>query len=92
MPLGVQGRNIIFHNGTVAAIALGREHIEIVIATIWFAIALMEALLAELLTALGAEEMLRVPGFIQSGDAFLNENETKKIYRLIQLIDGGRCE
>lgn len=33
----------------------------------------MEALLAELLATLGAEEVLSMPGFFQSGHAFLKE-------------------
>jgi len=33
----------------------------------------VEALLAELLAALGAEEVLGVPGFLQGGHTFLKE-------------------
>lgn len=39
--------------------------------TVWFAITFMEALFAELLAALCAEEVLCMPGFIQSGYTFI---------------------
>ena len=64
MPLGVQGRNIVLHYGTIAAIALWCKHFKVIIAAIGFAITFMEAILTKLLTTLSTEEMLRMPGFI----------------------------
>ena len=64
MPLGVQGRNIVLHYGTVAAIALWCKHFKVIVAAIGFAITFMETILTKLLTTLGTEEMLRMPGFI----------------------------
>lgn len=79
MPLRVQCRNIILHYSAITAIALGRKHIEIIVAAVWFAVALMEALFAKLLATLSTEEMLRMPSFLQRGNTFLrNEKETKK--------------
>lgn len=71
MPLRVERRNVILHDRPIAAVALRCKHVEIVVATVRFAVALMEAVLAELLAALGAEKVLRVPRFLQRGDAFL---------------------
>lgn len=78
MPLRVQGRDVILHNGAIAAIAFGSEHIKVIVTAIGFAITFMEAILAELLAALGTEEMFCMPGFVQSSNAFLWKiNETK---------------
>lgn len=61
MPLRVQRRNIILHYSAITAVALGRKHIKVIVAAIWLAVTLMEAVLAELLATLGTEEMLRMP-------------------------------
>lgn len=71
MPLGVEGRDVVLHDGPVASSALGGEHIEVVVAAVGFALAFMKAFFSKLLTALGAEEMVHVPGLLQSGHAFL---------------------
>lgn len=71
MPLRVQRRDVVLHDGPVAAIALRGEHLEVVVAAVGLAVALMETLLAELLAALGAEEVLRVPGLVQRRDALV---------------------
>lgn len=71
MPLSVQGGNVVFHDGAVAATALGSEHIKVVVPTVRLAVPLVEAVLSKLLTALGAEEMLHVPGLLQGGHTFL---------------------
>lgn len=73
MPLRVQRRDVVLHDGPVAAIALRGEHLEVVVAAVGLAIALMETLLAELLAALGAEEVLRVPGLVQRRDALVQD-------------------
>lgn len=71
MPLRVQCRDVILHDGAIATVALWCEHVEIIVATIWFAIAFMEAFLTELLTTLGTEKVLCMPSLVQSGDAFI---------------------
>lgn len=71
MPLRVQCRDIVLHDGTIAAIALGCKHLEVIGAAIGFAITLMETILTELLATLGTEEMLRMPGLIQCGHTFI---------------------
>lgn len=75
VPLAVEGRYVVLHDGAVAAAALGGEHVEVVLAAVGLAVPLVEALLAELLAALGAEEVLRVPGLLQGGHAFLKQHE-----------------
>lgn len=71
MPLTVECGNVVFHDGTAASAAFGREHVEIIIATVWLAFAFMEALVSKLFPALSAEEMLSVPSLLQSCHTFL---------------------
>lgn len=71
VPLSVQGGNVVFHDWAVAATALGREHVEVVVPAVRLAVPLVEAVLSELLAALGAEEVLHVPGLLQGSHTFL---------------------
>lgn len=71
MPLRIQCRNVILHDGPIAAIAFRRKHVKVIVATVRFAVTLMEAFFAELLAALGTKEMLRVPRFLQCSHTFL---------------------
>lgn len=71
MPLRVECGDVVFHDGFVAATALGCEHIEVVRTAIRFAVPFMEPVLSELLPALSTEEVLRVPGLLQRSYAFL---------------------
>lgn len=73
MPLTIERRYVILHNGAITAAALRREHVEVVLAAVRLAVSLVEALFAELLAALSAEEVLGVPGLLQGGHAFLEE-------------------
>jgi hypothetical protein len=75
MPLAVEGRYVVLHDGAVASAALGGEHVEVVVPAVGLAVPLVEALLAELLAALGAEEVLRVPGLLERGHAFLRRQK-----------------
>lgn len=77
VPLRVEGGNVVLHDGPVAGPALGGEHVEVVVAAVRLALALVEALLAELLAALRAEEVLHVPGLLQSGHAFLQRKKNR---------------
>lgn len=83
VPLGRQGGNIVFHDGAVASAAFGGEHVEVVVAAIWPAVLLVEALLAELFAALGAEEVFCVPGLLQCGNAFLRRTEKQNIRNIV---------
>ena len=80
MPLAVEGRDVVLHDGAVTTSALGREHVEVVLAAVGLTVALVEALLAELLAALGAEEVLRVPGLVQRRHAFLRAEKRQEKY------------
>lgn len=62
--LTVERWNIVLHDSSVASSALWRKHIEIVVATVGLSITFMETIVTELLTTLGAEEVLSVPGFV----------------------------
>lgn len=71
MPLAVERGNVILHDGPVAPVALGREHVKVVVATVRLAVTFVEPVLAKLLATLGTEEVLRVPGLLERRDAFL---------------------
>lgn len=71
MPLAVQCRDVVLHDGPVAPVALGGKHVEIIVTAVRLAVALVEPIFAELLAALGAEKVLRVPGLLQRRYAFL---------------------
>lgn len=89
MPLAVEGGDVVLHDGPVAAAALGREHVEVVVAAVGLAVTLVEALLAELLAALCAEEVLRVPGLLQRGHTFLKPKPASRMSKRSQTI---RCK
>lgn len=71
MPLCVQGGDVVLHDRLVAAAALRREHVEVIGPTVRFPVPLVESFFPELLAALSAEEVLRVPGLLQRRHAFL---------------------
>lgn len=83
VPLTVKSRNVIFHNWTVASSTFRSEHVEEVIATIWFALPFVETFLPKLFPALCTKEVFGVPRFLQSGDAFLKKenNQNPKIMK-----------
>lgn len=84
--LTVERWNVVLHDCAVASSTLGCEHVEIVIAAIRFSIAFMEAIVAELLTTLGAEEVFSMPGLIQGSHTFLKWK--KKVNRLVSELYG----
>ncbi len=73
VPLHIKSSDVVLHDCTMAAATLGGKHIKIVLFTVHLAVLLMEAPLTERLTALGAEEVLRVPGLIQGGHTFIQD-------------------
>lgn len=76
MPLRVERRDVVLHDGLVAAAALRREHVEVVVAAVRLAVPLVEAFFTELLTTLSAEEVLSVPRLLERRHAFL-QSETR---------------
>jgi hypothetical protein len=77
MPLGGQGRHVVFHYGLGAPSALGREHVEVIVSTVRAAFALVESFLAELFAALGTEKVFGVPSLLQGCHAFLKTSGKK---------------
>jgi len=71
VPLSVEGRDVVLHDGTSAARTLGREQLEVVVLAVGLAILLVEPVLPELVAAVRAEEVLRVPGLVEGSNAFL---------------------
>lgn len=71
MPLAAERRHIVLGDWPLAAAAFRREHVEVVVATERLAVLLVKALLAELLAALCAEKVLRVPCLLQRRHAFI---------------------
>lgn len=69
--MGVEGGDVVLHYRLAAAAAFWREHVKVISATVRFSVPLVEPVLAELLAALGAEEVFRMPGFLKGCHAFL---------------------
>lgn len=82
MPLGGQGRHVIFHYGPGTSAAFRGEHVEVIFPAVRPAFPLVETFFAELFAALRAEKVFRVPCLVQGRHAFLKgkKNETK-LYR-----------
>ena len=64
MPLGIQRRDEVLHNGPVTAPASRSEHVKVVVAAIGLAVLLVETVVAERLPALSAEEVFRMPRLV----------------------------
>ena len=73
VPLGVEGGDVVLHDGPAAAAALGSEHLKVVGPAVGLALLLVEAVSAELLAAVRAEKVFRVPRLLQGGHTFLGE-------------------
>lgn len=86
MPLGVERRDVVLHDGAAAAAALGREHVKVVVLAVRLAVLLVEAVLAELLAALRAEEVLRVPRLLQRRHAFLWDKKSSPPKRRVKIL------
>jgi len=78
MPLAVERRYVILHDGAIASAALWRKHIEVILPAVGLAVPLVKAVLAELLAALSAEEVFRVPRLLERCHAFI-ENRSVAI-------------
>lgn len=88
MPLCVEGRDVVLHDRRVAAAALGREHVVVVVPAVRLAVLLVEAVLAKCVATLGTKEVVRVPVLVQRGHAFLG----KKKWILGKEKGGGRSK
>lgn len=73
MPLRVQRRDIILHDGFIASTAFGCEHIEVISTAVRFAVSFVEPVFTELLPALSTEEVFRVPRLLQRRHAFIED-------------------
>lgn len=71
MELTVERADVIFHDCTIAASALGSEHVKVVLFTVRLTVLFMKTIVAKLLTALNAEKVLGVPCFVHCSNAFL---------------------
>lgn len=71
MPLTVQRRYIILHDGTITSTAFRSEHVEVILSAVRLPVPLVKSLFTELFATLGAKEVLRMPSFLQSGNTFL---------------------
>ncbi len=69
--MAAQRRHVIVDNGLRTAGALGRKELEEVLPTVGIARLLVVAIIAKVLSTVGAEEVLRMPGLVEGGDASL---------------------
>lgn len=77
MPLTVQRRYIILHDGTITSTAFRSEHVEVILSAVRLPVPLVKSLFTELFATLGAKEVLRMPSFLQSGNTFLKITRCK---------------
>lgn len=84
MELTVERGNVVLHDGAIATGALWREHVKVIVAAIRLTVTFMEAIVAERLAALGAEEVLGVPRLFECGHAFLSIKEGEKFQENLQ--------
>lgn len=80
VPLGVEGRDVILHNGRIAACTFWSKHVVVVLPTVGFPVAFVKALVAESISALSTEEVLRVPRFVQGCYTFLQGEKAKSAW------------
>lgn len=73
VPLSIQCRNVIFHDGSIATATLGSKHFEIVGLAIGFAILFVETFFAELVATLSTKEVFWVPGLVQGRHTFIED-------------------
>lgn len=94
MPLGVEGRDVVLHDGGVAARTLGSKHVVVILPAVGLSVAFVEAFLAERIPALSAEEVLRMPRLVQGCYTFLQREEGsdgKKVCWSVRKAEGRMC-
>jgi len=80
MPLGIEGRDEALHDGLGAAPAARGVLLIVALTAIGLVVLLVESLTAKTLATERAEEMLWMPGFVQSTHHPLREREGKNIF------------
>ena len=73
VPLQVERGDVVLGDRGVAAAALGGELLEVAGLAERGVVLLVETVVAELVAALGAEEVLRVEGLVEGGDALVQD-------------------
>ena len=73
MPLQVEGRDVVLDDRGVAAPALGRKLLEVASLAERGVVLLVEPVVAKLVAALRAEEVLWVEGLVERGDALVQD-------------------
>lgn len=68
MPDALQGRQVVVRQWPLTALALGGEEDHKVLEAVGFPTALMETIISKHLPAVGAEEVLGVPGLVHGGE------------------------
>lgn len=86
MPLAVERRDVALRDGHRAPLAFQSEQGEVVVLAVRLAIFLLEAVLAELASALGAEKVVRVPRLVKRRHAFLHRTEKLSYAGFVQNV------
>lgn len=73
MPLSIQCRNVILHDGPIAATTLGSKHLKIVSLAVGFSIFFMETFFPKLVTTLSTEKVFWMPGLVQGRHTFIKD-------------------
>ncbi len=66
MPLSIEGRDVALHYGLLTPLAAWGKLLVVALATKCLVVLLVETLRTKVLATERAEEMLRMPGFVQS--------------------------
>lgn len=64
VPLAIESRDVVLHDWSTAAATFRSKQLEVIVLTVGLAMLLMETIFTERVTAVGAEEVLRMPGLV----------------------------
>lgn len=73
VPESVEGRDVVLQDGTGTAATLGREHVEVILPTVGFAVFLVEPFWTKEGSTLGTEEVFWVPCAVQCCHHFIQD-------------------
>ena len=88
MPLQVERGDVVLGDRGVAAAALGGELLEVAGLAEGGVVLLVETVVAELVAALGAEEVLRVEGLVEGRDALVQDRALAVTAPEVRMIMG----
>ena len=86
MPRVAQGSYEALHDGSLAAVALGRKLLVVVLPAVRLPVLLVESFVTKMLATQRAEEMLWMPRFAQGIHTTLEDNQNSNIKYIKQVV------